>query len=244
MNANVLFIGNSLTFWNMGVDAHLKGMAATANPVRTIETESVVKGGATLEKLWDDRTLDEIRNGDWDVVVLQEELEEGIPLDEDYVQTFYEYTRKFDAEIKKAGAEPILFMSWVDNVSDTVISIEDTAQAHQLIAEELGLKVAPVGLAWPRSIEERSDLELYELDGDHPTILGTYLTTCVLYAAIFDESPVGLSYLAADVFPEWEEDPDKDPLKRYRVEFEMTEEEAAFLQRIAWETVQEYQSNE
>ena len=48
------------------------------------------------------------------------------------------------------------------------------------IGTELGVKVAPVALAWERSIEERPDLELYEGDGVHPNIAGTYLTISVL----------------------------------------------------------------
>ena len=42
----VLFIGNSLTFWNQGVDVML------AKLVPGIETERVAVGGATLETLW------------------------------------------------------------------------------------------------------------------------------------------------------------------------------------------------
>ena len=42
----VLFIGNSLTFWNQGVDVMV------AKLVPGIETKRVAVGGATLETLW------------------------------------------------------------------------------------------------------------------------------------------------------------------------------------------------
>ena len=42
----VLFIGNSLTFWNKGVDVIL------AKLVPGVETQRVAVGGATLETLW------------------------------------------------------------------------------------------------------------------------------------------------------------------------------------------------
>jgi hypothetical protein len=63
---------------------------------------------------------------------------------------------------------------------------------------------------------------LFKVEREEPSVYGKYLTINVLYATLFGESPVDLAYL-----PE---------------EFEeMTEEEAAFLQRIALETVLEYQ---
>jgi hypothetical protein len=37
---------------------------------------------------------------------------------------------------------------------------------------------------------------LWQGDGSHPTVTGTYLAACVLFAKIFDRSPVGLSYHA------------------------------------------------
>ena len=35
---------------------------------------------------------------------------------------------------------------------------------------------------------------LWQDDGSHPTVAGTYLAACVFYASIFHESPVGLAY--------------------------------------------------
>jgi hypothetical protein len=60
-------------------------------------------------------------------------------------------------------------------------------------------------------------------DRIHPNIHGTYLTALTIYAAVFGKSPIGLTYLPSN-YPG------------------VTEEEGAFLQRIAWETVQEYQA--
>ncbi len=103
--------------------------------------------------------------------------------------------------------------------------MDDVAQAHFDIATEQGVDVAPVGLAWKRAMEERPELDMYKKDKIHPSVYGHYLAASVVYATVFGESPVGLTYL---------------PLEGFGID--MTEEEAAFLQRIAWETVQEYQA--
>jgi len=222
----LLFIGDSFTSWQGGLDYHMESLVASANPPLTIDASIVAMGGARLEEHWDiGKALEAIQEGNWDVVVLQEDLSEA-GYDE---QNFYEYIRKFNQEIQKIDAQTVLYMpwEWKAKVYTEQPTTEGIARAYTNIGAELGVRVAPVGIAWTRSIQERPDLSLYEYDEVHPTIQGTYLTTCVLYATIFGQSPVGLSYLPPDV-PGWE----------------MTEDEAAFLQRIAWETVVDYQTQQ
>ena len=57
----------------------------------------------------------------------------------------------------------------------------------------MGIKVAPVGLAFSMALQERPDVKLYIEDG-HPTPEGTYLAACVFYGFIYQQSPVGNSY--------------------------------------------------
>lgn len=66
--------------------------------------------------------------------------------------------------------------------------------AYVTIAQQLGVPAAPVGYAW--STVHRADpaLTLWQDDGSHPTIAGTYLAACVFYAAIFHQSPNGLRW--------------------------------------------------
>ena len=184
-----------------------------------IEADTVLHMGAELEEIWEYSVAREkIDKGAYDVVVLQED----ISLTD--VDTFHEYARKFDAEIKETGAETVLFMAWSYERLGW-ITMEEIAQAHRDIATELGVDVAPVGLAWQRAMEERPDLDMYGSDREHPSIYGTYLAINVVYATVFEKSPIGLAYLPSEGGG-------------------MTEEEAAFLQRIAWETIQEYQAQQ
>lgn len=60
------------------------------------------------------------------------------------------------------------------------------------IAEELGARVAPVGIAWKMALAADPDLILHSADKSHPNLTGTYLAACVFYATLLDASPVGL----------------------------------------------------
>lgn len=228
--SGILFVGDSFTFWNEGIEKHLRGLAASCDPSLTIDTARSVLGGADLRALWDhQKAPNAIRDGNWDVVVLQEDLSMRLYNE----QEFYEYARKFDQEIREAGARTVLYMAQdyaSDNYKTTVAEI---AQAYDAIGSELDADVAPVALAWERSIGEQPDLNLYDRDQIHPSVPGTYLTTSVLFSVIFGRSPEGCTYLPLDLFSEGTPVPDEG-------NWDMSEEEAAFLRRVAWETVEDY----
>jgi len=61
-------------------------------------------------------------------------------------------------------------------------------------------------------------LNLFAPDREHPSLAGTYLQTCVVYAAVTRNSPVPLRYAPAGISPE----------------------DALFLRQIAWETVRDW----
>ncbi len=208
----ILFIGNSLTYWNDGLWVHLERLAASGKPSIHVTTGVAVEGGAFLKSLWT-RTGPRraIAAGPWDVVVLQEDLPET------NVEDFREHARLFVAEVRKSGARPLLLMAWAyDRLG--WITLDGIADAHRAAAAELKADVAPVGLAWRRASEQRPELTLYAPDREHPSIHGTYLATAVVYATAFERSPSGFSYMPAGI----------------------AAADAQFLQSVAWETVEAY----
>jgi len=189
----ILFIGNSLTYFQEGIYTHLEKMGAAATPPRTIQADKVVFGGQYLKTLWEKypEPRQAIAKG-YDAVVLQEDLPETT------VAAFREYARRFVGDIRKSGARPVLLMAWAYQRLGW-ISMAQIADAHRAAGEELGVDVAPVGLAWERVARERPDLDLLIQDREHPSLYGTYLATAVVYATIFNASPVESSYVPAGI---------------------------------------------
>ena len=91
------------------------------------------------------------------------------------------------------------------------------AQEYTIAGNDNDALVIPAGLAFAKAIAKRPELELYQSDKRHPTLLGTYLAACTSYGAIYKKSPVGNPYTAGI-----------DPAT------------ARFLQSVAEETVREY----
>ncbi len=128
---------------------------------------------------------------------------------------FFEYAKKHGETIRKHGAELVLFMTWA--YADKPEMTEGLAEAYTEAGNVNNMFVVSAGLAFAESGKQRSGLDLYELDKRHPSLAGTYLGACTAYAAFFKKSLEGLDYTAGL---------DKDT--------------ASFLQKIAWETVQNY----
>ena len=208
----ILFIGNSLTFWNDGLWVHLERMARRATPPLALTTGRSVFPGAFFKSLWERREPREaIRSRRYDVVVLQEDLPET------RVEDFREHARRFVGEVRQAGARPVLLMAWAYPRLGW-IAMAEIAAAHRAAAAELKVDVAPVGLAWERARQQRASLNLYAPDREHPSVAGTYLTTAVVYATVFSKDPTALEYVPAGI----------------------SADDAAFLRRVAWATVREY----
>ena len=208
----LLFVGNSLTYYNGGLENHVRLLAASANPPRILVADRATQGGATLRILHGLPAVHErIQQGHYDQVILQEDIPE---LTEHSITPFQEYVRRFDSEVRATGARSVLFMAWpYERLS--WISLEQIADAHRSLGAELNIPVAPVGWAFRRSLEARPQLAMLGKDQEHETLHGTYLAACVHYATLFGVSPEGLPYRPDGV----------------------SADEASFLQSIAWQTV-------
>ena len=213
----VLFLGERLLFFNYWPQTDYQNFSQAADPSKYTVVEYHFEGGTdvnniTLREIWERQSIQEMIQDDFDVIVIQEAQEVSYE-DKD---SFYAYTRKFFELAKSEGAELVLFMNWPEKKRwDDLQLIE---QSYQEISQELGVKVAPVGLAWQRSIQQYPDLNLFFDDWELSSKYGDYLALCVVYATITGKTPVGVPYYGY-----------------------LTEEEAAILQQVAWESVQEYQ---
>jgi hypothetical protein len=212
----MLFIGNSFTYYNGGLEKHFMLFSASAKKAKNIIATRATRGGATLRILHNQKWVhDSIRNGH-DVVVLQEDIPE---LTEHSTTAFFDYATSFHKEITETGNKSVLFMAWPYERLNW-ISMDQIAEAHQLIGKKLGIPVAPVGLALMNALKERPSLAMLGKDKEHETIHGTYLAVCVIYATIFGKTPVGATYIPTGI----------------------SAEEAEFLQKIAWKTVKTWNS--
>ena len=214
----VLFIGNSHTFFNDLPQLFAELARAGGYEV---EVDMSAQGGWSLsDHAASTISLSKIEQQDWDYVILQERTSLIADNPDEHA---HPAIRLLYDKISEKGATLILFMTWGprDGLPHAGYKNFDDMQAHICsgytdIARELGVKVAPVGIAWQNGIEKDPQLNLWHMDGAHPSREGSYLSACVFYAIIFQQSPEGLTYTGG-----------------------LSEEVAHFLQIVAAETVLE-----
>ncbi len=128
---------------------------------------------------------------------------------------FHKYAKKHVRTIRKAGAEPIFFMSWA--YKDKPEMTEELAKAYSKAGQDNRARVIPAGLAFAAAVKARPELELYQRDKRHPSLAGTYLAAATTYATVYGKSPVGSSFVST-----------------------LDGATAQFLQQIAWDAAQAY----
>jgi hypothetical protein len=195
----VLFLGNSYTYVN-DLPTVFRELARSGG--RNVETAMVAIGGETLaDHAGSPESLAAIRGTQWQFVVLQEQSE--IPSVPTMRQSQMEpAARSLVDVVRAAGATPMLLETWAhrDGWPDYGLDYRTMQAAvdagYDALGAELAVTVAPGGQAWQRALGEEPSIVLWQADGSHPSEAGTYLAACVLYARIFNASPMGITETA------------------------------------------------
>ena len=228
---SAIFIGNSLFYWNNGIQTLYRNLVVSADPGNKLRTTLVTISSSGLD--WHDidhyfrpngihkYTFDDARGTVtynkvdrlFDVAIMQDCIR--CPMHPDFAKALPDTASRNAAALRKHGAEPVLFMTWA--FADRP---EMTAQINEVYTRAGNASkalVIPAGLAFARALAKRPDLVLHYADKRHPSPAGTYLAAATIYATLLGKSPAGIKHTEG-----------LDPAT------------ASFLQQVAWETVVDY----
>ena len=222
----ILWIGNSYTGTN-NLPLMFYNLALSGGD--TVVYDSNTPGGMTfLGHTTNAATLQQIAANNWDFVVLQAQSQEpSFPPSQVEAQT-YPYAAVLDSliHISNPCTETVFYMTWGRKYGDaqncaiyppicTFDGMNNRLwESYKEMADDNRGIVSPAGIAWKRSREADSTINLWSGDNSHPSVAGSYLTACVFYATMLRKNPVGLSYTGG-----------------------LLANQAAFLQQIAHTTV-------
>jgi hypothetical protein len=222
----ILWIGNSYTGTN-NLPLMFYNLALSGGD--TVVYDSNTPGGMTfLGHTTNAATIQKIAANNWEFVVLQAQSQEpSFPPSQVEAQT-YPYAAVLDSLVRISNpcTETVFYMTWGRKYGDaqncaiyppicTFDGMNNRLwESYKEMADDNRGIVSPAGIAWKRSREADSTINLWSGDNSHPSVAGSYLTACVFYATMLRKNPVGLSYTAG-----------------------LPANQAAFLQQIAHTTV-------
>lgn len=188
---SVLFVGNSYSF---GVPAEFGKLARSRG--KNVRIGHSTHGGWQLSQYMEHSpTLKKIREGSWDVVVLQDHsLNPGKP--ESERQRVMDPAVRFLADEARAnGAIPVLYQTWGRRDGEPGVEGDDffkmnerVRQGYRDASEQAGgILVVPAGDAWEKEHLAGRGADLYTEDGSHPSAYGDKVTARVFYEALFSE---------------------------------------------------------
>jgi hypothetical protein len=197
----VLLVGNSYTKFNL---LHLLlARVADGAPGPRLHVDVEARGGYSLRQHWKSRTaLIKIRNGHYTHVVLQGHSLSAI----DHPDELAEDAARFNTEIAAAGSRTVLYETWARKPNTSIYrhhslirTFDDMSgridSAYSGIAKRLHVELAPVGGAFVRAFRSDPGVQLWNADGSHPSLAGSYMAACVLYGAITGRDPRESTYV-------------------------------------------------
>lgn len=202
----ILFVGNSYTFYNNFTTMFVNIIDAENRKSDVYELSQLYY---TLQRFADpedrtgmklDKALDAIK---WDIVIFQEDT--SMALSSAAEEKMYPYARILDEKVKSIGGQTAFLMTWApkDGIQSGLKKYgrEDVqsqlADSYMTIADELDSLLIPVGIGFMRCADEYPEIELWDADGVHPSLAGTYLAACTTYALLYQESPENCTYLGS-----------------------------------------------
>lgn len=205
----VLMIGNSLTY-TYGIPSILEKFAEVSK--KKLDLTAHTAGGKSLAWHWANASKpsnltakEAIDKGEYDLVILQE-FSNGFAKAETRAEA-EKVIPEYVAEIRMRKMRAMLYMAHPTAKEVDAARLKPIVEGYTGMSEKLKVPCAPVALAFIRFNEKYPKIALIDAQTTlkygtgakmtHQSAFGSYLAACVLYAAIYHESPVGLSFHGA-----------------------------------------------
>lgn len=195
---NVLFVGNSFTYYNdMPLTFQKLGLA---NGFASLHVEDVTFGGTTLEKFATPGTeeslafVSKINERHWDYVILQDHSSRPYTNKTSFINAVSDLTTYIEGK----ESIVILYSTWAyrdnsDKLASTGLSYDDFYQrltdGYREAASLNNIDVVPVGTIFYQLYTDHPEINLLSTTDDfHPNASGSFVAAYAFYTFIFGQS--------------------------------------------------------
>ena len=215
-----LFLGNSYVSVN-NLPLLIKNVASSVGDTLIYNDNS--PGGYTFnDHLNNQVSLDLMADPQWDYVIIQQQSvlgaavcnEPSIIAPNSFWPSNIQSVQDLKVGIDQEGAIPMLYMTWGRKNGEpslcaqfpkagyycTYKGMDSLLQQNYMqmggpnMSYNEQLPLAAVGAVWRYVRTNHPEIELYDSDGSHPSVAGSYLAACTFYNTLFRKSPLGITY--------------------------------------------------
>lgn len=201
----LLIVGNSRTFYN-DMPSMLRRLANSRDSRSTIEVETATAPGASFQDHWSDSKTKRLLAAGWDEVILQGESRAQSSREQN--ELFQSYGEKLATIAQVNGGRPTLLANWPYDPEhfrdypayDRPQQLAWVHHIHYRLARDAQTKLLNLADLWETVRTDHPELKL-TVDGNHPSLAGSYLYALAVYTFVTNE-PVGrLSYAPDGLAP-------------------------------------------
>ena len=172
----VLFIGNSLSF---GVPQTVQAIGQLDHYDMAVG-EELAGNTAIIDHYLDGAGPEAIKSAAWDYVVMQQ----GPTTHSLCYDTLVLSLKDLDPIVRSAGGRSAVWMPWPAATDSAGGGFERVRESFQTAAKAVDGVFLPAGEAWRMAWAQDPTLQLYDVDGYHPSALGTFLVALVVYEGL------------------------------------------------------------
>ena len=206
----LLWVGNSYFYYNNSIHHHVAEMARAQDPSTEHQGVSVTISGSGLD--WhdiesyfrrdaigryaftsDNDIIFTPQGNGFDAVIMMDSSQG--PIHPRLQSSFHGAAKQQSRLVREKGASPVFFMSWAYRNKPEMTA--RLAHEYTKAGNCNDALVIPAGLAFSRAMAEEPELELYQPDQSHPSLIGTYLAACTAHCTLFRNGWRTNSYVAA-----------------------------------------------
>ena len=203
----ILILGNSRTSFNDMPDM-VRAMADSAHDPQKLEITLDAPGGASFEILWNDGATQRLLKQHWDDVILQGESR--AQSSDDLAHSFQTYGADLIDAVHPASGHARLVVNWAyassawsdgdpDGSGRAELKREIRA-ATAALGERTGAHLVDVAELWSAVERDHPEIAL-TVDGNHPSLAGSYLFALALYGDLSGRDVGSVTYAPSGLDP-------------------------------------------
>ena len=205
----VLFLGNSYTEANVVPMTFYSAQSVGKTLIYDMNTPG---GYYLVQHATNPQSLAKIAQGDWDNVVFQDQsLALAYP---GYAMNGFAGHAELDSIVKSHNtcAQTLYYVTWGRKAGDTYLCAPpycnpqvvvnrdyfqmdaDIESNYRIFADSLKAGMTPVGAVWRYLRQNHPSIELFDTDGSHPSLAGSFAAACSFYTTIFRSDPTEITF--------------------------------------------------